>query len=40
MGTLEIDTLSSSLRTPVRINVSPFFTLIEPVSNFLTLKVF
>ena len=32
--------LSESWRTPVRIKVSPFFTLIEPVSNFLTLNVF
>ena len=32
--------LSESWSTPVRIKVSPFLTLIEPVSNFLTLNVF
>ena len=40
IGTLVEVTLSASWRTPVRINVSLFLTLIEPVSNFLTLNVF
>ena len=39
-GTLDVLTVSESWRTPVSINVSPFLTLIIPVSNFLTLKVF
>ena len=40
IGTFEVLILSSSLRTPVNTSVSPFLTLIAPVSSFLTLKVF
>ena len=40
MGTLDVVTVSESWRTPVSTSVSPFLTLIEPVSNFLTLNVF
>ena len=40
IGTFDVVTVSESWRTPVRIKVSPFWTLMEPVSNFLTLNVF
>ena len=39
IGILDVATLSSSLITPVNTSVLSFFTLIEPVSNFLTLNV-